>query len=204
MKLKDSLREFPFIAITRGLEPHQAVHCIEILIQAGFTIIENPLNSPRPFESIQSMAKYAGEKALIGAGTVTKVSQVELVKHAGGRVIVSPHCDIKIIKQTKKSGLVSIPGVATPTEAMVALNAGADALKLFPAEIISPAAVKAIRAVLPAETLLILVGGINSTNWQTYSEAGASGFGIGSSLYKPGISGEQLLQKALLFRDSLG
>ncbi len=202
MKLKNFLASFPFIAITRGLRPEEAVPCAGTLIGAGFRIIENPLNSPEPFDSIQRMADQYGETALIGAGTVTEPAQVERVKKAGGQLIISPHCDIEVIKATKDCGLLSIPGVVTPTEAMTAIRAGADALKLFPSEIITPAAVKAMRAILPADMLLIPVGGISSSNWLPYLQAGANGFGLGSSLYKQAISSSQLAENALKFTDS--
>lgn len=199
MKLLQSLKEFPFIAITRGITPDQAPSITQVLCEEGFRIIENPLNSPDPIESIRAMSQTVGRSAMIGAGTVTDPEQVVLVKKAGGHLIISPHCDPAIIRKTKEQGLISIPGVATPTEAMVALQNGADALKLFPAEIISPRIVKAFRAVLPPETLLLPVGSIASDNWQAYMNAGASGFGLGSSLYKKEMSLDQLRKNAREF-----
>lgn len=202
MELRHHLKAFPFIAITRGITPDEAAPCGAVLSAAGFRIIETPLNSPDPLTSIGRMAKDFGHSILIGAGTVTEVDQVQQVKEAGGKVIVSPHCNPDIIQATKKAGLISIPGVATPTEAITALQSGADALKLFPAEIIPPAAVKAMRAILPEKTLLLPVGGIDSTNWTPYMQAGASGFGLGSSLYKKGLSATELKENSRKFADS--
>lgn len=200
MKLKEYLEKFPFIGIMRGIKPEEVVACASVLTSKGFRIIETPLNSPDPFRSIHLMAESYGEIALIGAGTVTEVEQVKQVQKAGGKLIVSPNCDPEIIKATKQCGLVSIPGVATPTEAIAAIKAGADALKLFPTEMISPAAVKAMRAILPPETLLIPVGGINTSNWRPYLHAGAAGFGLGSSLYKEKMALDQLEDTAEQFQ----
>jgi len=202
MELIQQLQRFPFIAITRGLLPAEAVDCAQVLADEGFTIIENPLNSPEPYDSIERLADHFGEQVLIGAGTVTEVEQVKKVKQAGGRVIISPNCDLQVIGAAKEAGLLSIPGVATPTEAMAALKAGADGLKLFPAEMISPAVVKAMRAVLPADTLLLPVGSITADNWQPYFQAGANGFGLGSALYSRGISRQDLRANARAFSDS--
>ena len=202
MKLKDSLEKFPFIGIMRGIRPTEAVAFAKALVDKSFRIIETPLNSPDPLSSIKFMAESYGDIALIGAGTVTEVEQVKQVQKAGGSLIVSPNCDPEVIRATKNCGLLSIPGVATPTEAIAAVKAGADALKLFPSEIISPGAVKAILAILPPETLLIPVGGINASNWQPYLQAGARGFGLGSSLYKKGMSLELLADNAEQFRQT--
>lgn len=202
MKLQKYLEKFPFIGIMRGIRPKEAVAFSSVLVDKGFRIIETPLNSPDPFASIAFMAERYGKVTLIGAGTVTEIDQVRQVQKAGGSLIVSPNCDPDVIKATKQCGLISIPGVATPTEAITAIKAGADALKLFPTEILSPAAVKAIRAILPPETLLIPVGGINAANWQPYLQAGAHGFGLGSSLYKQEMSLEQLTENAELFQQA--
>lgn len=202
MKLKEQLERFPFIAIIRGIQPAEALACAGVLIEAGFRLIEVPLNSPDPYKSIGAMVGQFGDRAVFGAGTVTSALQVEEVHRAGGRLIISPHCDVEVIQATKKLGLISIPGVVTPTEAMTALKAGADALKLFPTEIVSPSAVKAMRAIVPAGTLLLPVGGIEATNWQPYFNASANGFGLGSSLYKPGISSKELQKRADAFAAS--
>ncbi len=202
MDILGMLKTFPFIAITRGIHPDAAVQYATAFADAGFQIIETPLNSPKPLESINNMSNHFGNSVLIGAGTVITVEQVEQVKEAGGRVIFSPHCDPAIIGKTKELGLISIPGVATPTEASTALAAGADALKLFPAESISPAALKALKAVLPEETPLIPVGGIDVSTWQPYYNAGAFAFGLGSSLYSPSMPLEETVARAEAFRKS--
>lgn len=202
MDIRTLLEDFPFIAITRGIHPQEAIPVSTALYDAGFRIIENPLNSPTPLDSINKMAKAFDGKALIGAGTVTGTEQVKQVKKAGGKIIISPNCNLEVIRATKDAGLLSIPGVATPSEAFAALEEGADALKLFPAEMIPPAVVKALRAVLPHKTLLLPVGGVISTNWQSYMQAGAGGFGLGSSLYKAGISPEEISEKSREFLKS--
>jgi 2-dehydro-3-deoxyphosphogalactonate aldolase len=202
MDLRQYLKQFPFIAITRGIKPAEAVVCCRILHAAGFRIIETPLNSPDPYRSIEQMAGLFGSEILIGAGTVVKLEQVDEVKKAGGRLVVSPHCDPKIIEKTKECGLISIPGVATPTEMMTAIKAGADALKLFPAEIIGLAGLKAFQAVSPEGTLMIPVGGIDESNWQPYFQAGAAGFGLGSSLYRAGRTPEELRLRAELVQQT--
>jgi 2-dehydro-3-deoxyphosphogalactonate aldolase len=200
--LFEALKIFPFIAITRGILPTEAAACASLFVAAGFPIIETPLNSPEPFLSIRAMVEALGDKAIIGAGTVSRPQEVDRVREAGGRIIVSPHCDPELIKYTKHCGLLSIPGVATPSEAFCALGAGADGLKLFPAESIPPSAVKALRAVLPRETLLLPVGSITSENWQVYMQAGANGFGLGSSLYTSDTPAEKLRQRAQDFASS--
>lgn len=196
------LDQFPFIAITRGIMPPEAGTCAEKLFEAGFRIMETPLNSPDPYKSISKMVARLGHKALIGAGTVSTVDQVEQVAAAGGKLIVSPHFDANVVKATKRLGLISMPGILTPTEAQSALRAGADALKLFPAEIITPAAVKALRAVLPPKAILIPVGGIGLDNWSTYFRAGSNGLGLGSSIYQKGMSTAQLEDNAKRFKKS--
>ncbi len=200
MKFKQYLQSFPFIAITRGVKPADALSTCTILYEAGFRVIEATLNSPEPYKSIKCMAEAFGKRALIGAGTVVDVDQVERVMDVGGEVIISPHCDVKIIEMTKKCGLISIPGVATPTEVMMAIRAGADALKLFPAEIIGLAGLKAIKAVIPEGTLLIPVGGIDENNYSSYLLAGAKACGLGSSLYRAGMSADKLKLRAEIFR----
>lgn len=200
MKLERYLHSFPFVAIIRGIKPGDAVSNCTTLFNAGFRVIEIPLNSPDPYQSIELMATAFGDRALIGAGTVMTVEQVERVGDAGGKVIVSPHCDPEIIEMTKQGGLISIPGVATPTEVMTAIRAGADALKLFPSEIIQPAGLRALRVVVPEDTLLISVGGIDEENWKPYLRAGATACGLGSSLYKASMTCEHLKQRAEIFR----
>lgn len=200
--MKSHLANFPFIAIIRGVKPSEVIDCAQALYDEGFRIIETPLNSPEPYKSIELMANHFGNKALIGAGTVTEISEVHNVKAAGGKIIVSPHCDPDIIKATKAESMYSLPGAATPTEAIMAIKAGADAIKLFPSEAISPKILKAIKVVLPADTILVPVGGIDHTNWHPYYEAGARAFGLGSSLYSPGRTPENLRNRARNFANS--
>ncbi len=184
--LDDRLRDMPLVAILRGLAPADAVAVAAALIEAGITIIEVPLNSPEPFLSIARIVEAHGDDALVGAGTVLDPAAVERVADVGGRLIVMPHCDGRVIRAAKAVGLIATPGVMTPTEAFAALEFGADALKLFPAEILPPATVKAFKAVLPPATRILAVGGIEPGNMRGYWQAGAAGFGIGSALFKPG------------------
>lgn len=186
--IQTALRACPLIAILRGITPDETDAIGDVLIEAGFRVIEVPLNSPDPFVSIERMADRFGRSALIGAGTVMTPGDVDRVKAAGGRLIVMPHSDLDVVRHAKSAGLAVAPGVATPTEAFAALAAGADALKLFPAEMITPAVVKSIRAVLPKSALLVPVGGISASNIPAYRAAGANAFGIGSTLYSPGKS----------------
>lgn len=192
---KDALAACPLVAILRGLKPEDALDIGAALVGAGFTIIEVPLNSPQPLDSIRILADAFGDRALIGAGTVLTPEDVAAVKAAGGRLIVMPHADLTVIRAAKAAGLVCTPGVATPTEAFAARAAGADALKLFPAEGIPPHLVKAWRAVL-ADIPLLPVGGIDTTNMAAYRSAGAEGFGIGSALFKPGKALEAIAADA--------
>ncbi|MFV3077076.1 2-dehydro-3-deoxy-6-phosphogalactonate aldolase [Niveispirillum fermenti] len=189
----------PLVAILRGLTPDEAVPVGEALIGAGFTLIEVPLNSPDPLESIARLAGIAGDRAVIGAGTVLSVDAVAAVADAGGSMIISPNADTGVIAATAARGLVSLPGVATPTEAFAALGAGATALKLFPAEGASPTVLKAWRAVLPRTLRVLPVGGITPDNMAVWRAAGASGFGIGSMLYRPGHSPEEVAAHAAAF-----
>jgi len=180
--------ELPLIAILRGIAPDEAVDVGIALFETGFRIIEVPLNSPEPIESIRRLAAALGDRATIGAGTVRSAAEVAEVAAAGGELIVSPHMNPQLIRATKQAGLMSGPGVATPTEAFAAIEAGADFLKLFPAEQIGPAIVKAWRAVLPKGMPLVPVGGITPESMGAYVAAGAAGFGLGSALYKPGMT----------------
>lgn len=202
MTIKTYLDKFPFISINRGMLPDQAVEFGKILLASDFSIIETPLNSPNPFDTIQRMASEFGSDALIGAGTVTTINQVDQVKNAGGNLIVSPNCNTEVIRRTKQLGMVSLPGIISPSEAFQAIEAGADGLKLFPFEMITVNGLKALKAVLPPNVLLLPVGGIDSFNWQSLFLAGACGFGIGSSLFKPGISLDNFQQNTLAFKSS--
>lgn len=193
------LKDLPLIAILRGVTPDEIVPVGRALYDAGFRVIEIPLNSPQPFESIRRLTAELGESCLIGAGTVLNEAQVAEVDAAGGRLIVSPNANLAVIRASKAAGLVSAPGVATPSEGFAALDAGADSLKLFPAEQLGPAVVKAWRAVFPKELALLPVGGITPDNMGPYLAAGANGFGLGSALYKPGLTTAQVSANAQAF-----
>jgi 2-dehydro-3-deoxyphosphogalactonate aldolase len=186
MTLDEALGQCPLIAILRGITPAEAATVGGALFDAGLRIIEVPLNSPEPMRSIATLATLLGDRALVGAGTVLSAGEVHAVRAAGGRLIVMPHGDLAVVRAAKAAGLWCVPGIATPTEAFAALSEGADALKLFPAELMSPAVVKALRAVLPKATRLIPVGGISASNIPAYRAAGADAFGVGSTLYSPG------------------
>lgn len=186
LDLRAALKQCRIAAILRGVTPDEIDGIGDALVEAGVTIIEVPLNSPRPFESIRRLAARHGEHALVGAGTVLEANDVARVKDAGGRLMVAPNFDPDVVRAAKAAGLATLPGVMTPSEGFAALKAGADGLKLFPAEIIPPSVFKAWRAVFPADTLLLAVGGVGVDNIATYRDAGASGFGIGSALYTPG------------------
>ena len=195
--LRQLLEDLPLIAILRGIRPQEVPAAADALTGAGFRIIEIPLNSPEPLESLRYLARRTD--LLVGAGTVLSPAEVEAVAAAGGRLMVAPNADREVIAAAKRLGMVAIPGVATPTEAFAALAAGADGLKMFPAEILPPKAVKAWRAVLPASMALLLVGGITPESMADYLAAGADGFGLGSALYKPGMSAAELGQRAKAF-----
>jgi len=186
MNLRDYLTPLPFCAVLRGIGPDEIPAVADALVAEGFRILEVPLNSPRPFESIRLLAQRCGAEVLVGAGTVLAVDDVARVREAGGNVIVMPHADLAIVREAKRLGMVCMPGVATPTEAFAALAAGADGLKMFPAESLPPAALKAWRAVLPRGTIVLAVGGMKPDTLAPYWNAGADGFGTGSNLYAPG------------------
>ena len=176
----------PLVAILRGITPAEAHGVADALIDAGFTMIEVPLNSPEPLRSIERIASRVGDRAIVGGGTMLTKDDVRGVREAGGTLMVSPNTDPAVIEAAAAGGMIAIPGFATPTEAFTALQAGASALKLFPAEISSPAALQAMRAVLPRSTPMFVVGGISPANMATWLKAGADGFGIGGSLYRAG------------------
>lgn len=184
------------IAILRGLHPAEAVEITDVLIDAGITKIEVPLNSPDPFESIAAMLAHAGDRAVIGAGTVLEVAQVDRLAAIGAQMVVSPDAFPDVIRATKAAGMLSYPGVLTPTEAFSALRNGADGLKFFPGFKLGVDGLAALRAVLPAGTKTYAVGGAGPANFADWIKAGATGFGIGSNIYKPGYSADQVAKLA--------
>lgn len=186
----------PLVAILRGVAPREAVAVGRVLVDAGIRAIEVPLNSPAPIESIAALVDTFGERALIGAGTVMRVEEVDRVAEAGARLVLSPHLDAGVVRRSKARGLLSMPGVATPTEGFQALALGADALKLFPAELLGPPVFKAWRAVFPLATRMVAVGGVGLHNLDGFRAAGADGAGIGSSLYTPGVALDELARRA--------
>lgn len=186
----------PIIAILRGIRPPEAVETCAALIAAGITRIEVPLNSPDPFASIEEMARAHGAEAQIGAGTVLTTADVGRVADAGGHLVVSPNMDVGVIAETKARAMQSFPGVMTPTECFAALQAGADGLKIFPASLMGPGGIKAIRAVLPPATQIYAVGGAGPDNFAAWWQAGISGFGIGTALYTPGLSVAEVAARA--------
>jgi 2-dehydro-3-deoxyphosphogalactonate aldolase len=199
LSLRDALAAMPLVAILRGLDPADAEAVGAVLVDAGFTIIEVPLNSPRPFDSIGMLSRQFGDRALIGAGTVLAPDDVRRVGDAGGRLIVMPHGDTAVIRAARQAGLACTPGVFTPTECFAALAAGADGIKLFPGEGIPPIVVKAWRAVFPRDVPFIPTGGITPARMADYWDAGANGFGIGSALFKPGLSAAEIGDRAREF-----
>ncbi|KQV87684.1 MULTISPECIES: 2-dehydro-3-deoxy-6-phosphogalactonate aldolase [unclassified Roseateles] len=197
--LDQALQQLPLVAILRGVKPDEVEAIADTLYAEGFRVIEVPLNSPQALDSIARLARRMPNDALIGAGTVLSADAVRDVQIAGGRLIVMPHADVAVIRVAKARGLACIPGAATPTEAFAALQAGADALKLFPAELVTPPVLKAMRAVLPRELSLLPVGGITPETMAPYRQAGAAGFGLGSALYSPGLTASDVAPRARAF-----
>jgi len=194
----------PLIAILRGVRPDEVVAIGEELVAAGFTLIEVPMNSPDPLDSVARLVAALGDRAMIGAGTVLTVDQVAAMRDAGGRMVISPNTNIDVIRASAAAGLVSLPGIATPSEALAALDAGATALKLFPAEAASPTILKAMRAILPSDLRVLPVGGIVPEGMAPWRQAGAAGFGLGSALYKPGMTAGEVGAHARAFVAALG
>src|SRR5215467_10246482 len=193
------LDRLSLVAILRGVTPDDAVAVARALVDAGFRVVEVTLHPPRPIESIRLMHNAFGDEVLIGAGTVTTAAQVREVAEAGGRLIVMPHGDPAVIHAAKAAGLACMPGIATPTEGFAALAHGADALKLFPAEMLTPKVLRAFRSVFPPATRFFPVGGITPEAMTEYVAAGAAGFGLGSSLYRAGDRAEQVSASAQAF-----
>ncbi|UUL83103.1 2-dehydro-3-deoxy-6-phosphogalactonate aldolase [Sphingomonas qomolangmaensis] len=189
----------PLVAILRGVRPDEIEAIGDALVEAGFTLIEVPLNSPDPFASIELLARRFGDRAVVGAGTVLTVEDVLRVEATGGTLIIAPNANPSVISAAAERGLVAMPGIATPTEAFAALAAGAAALKLFPAEAASPKVLKAMRAVLPKDLRMLPVGGITPEAMGPWREAGAAGFGLGSALYAPGMTAAQVGERARAF-----
>ena len=186
----------PLIAILRGITPLEAESVSDVLIEAGISIIEVPLNSPQPFETIERMVKFHGEHGIFGAGTILNEHDVLRVQEVGGKIIVSPNLNTLVIKKTKELNLISIPGVFTATECFDALDSGADALKIFPASLLKEENFRALQAVLPENTISIAVGGINENSFPSWLQVNIHGFGLGSNLYKPGMLVEEVKSKA--------
>jgi 2-dehydro-3-deoxyphosphogalactonate aldolase len=190
--MREWLNRCPLIAILRGIEAAEVADVFSELFAAGILIAEIPLNSPDPFKSIERAAAEFSDRMLIGAGTVTRLEDVERVHAAGAGLVVSPHADSAIVRETKRLGLFSVPGVGSATEAFAMVAAGADALKLFPAEVLGTRMLTGLRAVLPKGTMMVPVGGVDRTTIPAWRVAGADGYGVGSALYQPGISKSQL------------
>ena len=199
MRLADAMATLPLVAILRGLRPHEAEDIGLALEVAGFALIEVPLNSPQPFDSIAALRRALKPTTLVGAGTVTRVEDVQRLHAIGADLVVMPHADVAVIRAAKAAGMLCVPGVATPTEAFAAIAAGADALKLFPAELVTHGVMKAMRAVLPPDVPLLPVGGITPASLAPWREAGAKGFGLGSALYSPGLDAAAVAANAADF-----
>ena len=197
------LRECPLVAITRGVSPDEAEAIGDAIYEGGIRIIEVPLNSPDPLNSIERLAKRFGEQMLVGAGTMVDRVDVARVSDAGGRIIVSPDTNVDVISATASAGLVASPGYFTPSEALAAVRAGATALKLFPAEAASPAVLKAQLAVIPKQVPIMVVGGVKPDSMRPWLDAGATGFGLGGGLYRPGQSPAETLYKARAYVEGL-
>lgn len=196
MRIKFPTMKRSLVAILRGIKPDETAAIVDGLIEAGFTAIEIPLNSPDPFRSIEIAVKRAPKDVLIGAGTVLSVEDVDRLASVGGRLMVSPNVDREVIAQAASHGMVTMPGVFTPTEALAACAAGASALKFFPASVLGPAGISAIRAVLPKDVPVGAVGGVSNDDFPAYARVGVRTFGLGSSLYKAGMSAEEVARRA--------
>lgn len=186
----------PLVAILRGIKPEETSGIVSALIEAGMTAIEIPLNSPEPFRSIEIAAKRAPADVLIGAGTVLTAADVDRLHDTGGRLMVSPNVDVDVLARARHHGMVTMPGVFSPTEALLAARAGASSLKFFPASVLGASGIAAIRAVLPSGVMIAAVGGVSDQNFAEYIKGGVTAFGLGSSLYKPGMSAADVATRA--------
>lgn len=195
-QIQQHLDELPLVAILRGVRPEEVVGIASAIYDAGFRAIEVPLNSPEPFDSIRKLAVHFGDKAAVGAGTVLTLEDAMRVRDSGGQLIVSPNMNPKVVSYARENGMYSFPGVMTCTECFAALDAGANALKLFPASVLGFAGLNAIRAVLPRNTHVYVVGGVDATNLEAWSKAGATGMGLGSCLYRAGDSIDAVAKNA--------
>ncbi|AYM09953.1 MULTISPECIES: 2-dehydro-3-deoxy-6-phosphogalactonate aldolase [Rhizobium/Agrobacterium group] len=198
MRIPFPAMKYPLIAILRGLKPEETEGVVGALIETGFRAIEIPLNSPDPFRSIEIAAKMAPADCLIGAGTVLSTEDVDALDAAGGKLMVSPNADADVITAARVKGMVTMPGVLTPTEALVAAKAGATGLKFFPASIIGPSGINAIRTILPKDLVIAAVGGVSDKNFADYTNAGILAFGLGTSLYKPGMKAAEVRERAIV------
>lgn len=189
MVIRDWLSKCPLIAILRGIETHEVEDVFSELLAAGVVIAEIPLNSPNALKSIRRACELFESRMLVGAGTVTHATEVEQVREAGVRLIVSPHADVEIVREAKRHKMIAVPGVGTATEAIAMVHAGADALKLFPADVLGTRMMAALRAVLPKGTLFVPVGGVDEETIPVWRDAGADGYGVGAALYRPGATG---------------
>jgi 2-dehydro-3-deoxyphosphogalactonate aldolase len=199
ISLNAAFEALPLVAILRGVQPHEVEHIAAALYEAGWRVVEVPLNSPDPLASIRRLSQAWGSRMVVGAGTVLTVEDVRQVAEAGGRLIVAPNLDLEVVAEAKALGLYVLPGVQTATECFLAHKAGADGLKLFPGESISPGTIKALKTVLPAAARLLPVGGVSLDNMAAFVAAGAGGFGIGGALYKPGDAAADVAAKAQAF-----
>jgi 2-dehydro-3-deoxyphosphogalactonate aldolase len=197
IEVLEALQRRPLIAILRGVRPDEVDGVADVLVECGFRAIEVPLNSPEPLASIEALARRFGEQVVVGAGTVLNAPAVTRCAAAGAQLILAPNRNADVIRTTRSLGLVAMPGVATPSEAFEALEAGAQTLKLFPADVLGTASLKAWKAVLPADTPMFVVGGIVAGNLRAFRDAGAAGAGLGSSLYTPGVALDELRRRAV-------
>ena len=197
MRIPFPSMKYPLVAILRGIRPEETEGVVTALLESGLRAIEIPLNSPDAFRSIEMAVKLAPDDALIGAGTVLTVEDVAKLDAVGGKLMVSPNVDVDVITAAREKGMVTMPGVLTPTEALLALKAGATGLKFFPASVLGPSGLNAIRAILPKDTLVAAVGGVSDKNFTDYTSIGITAFGLGTSLYKPGMTVDDVRARAI-------